>query len=171
MKNKKLTQAVVLVTSVVALSGIILATGSDSDPLVTLSYLEETVTPALKAEAQAQAQESVLQLESSINQEIAGLKDSITQSPTSTDGQFYLVELAKGETLQINQGTQVVLRSGTATAAASGNPVMMSLTEGGSVDSGHSLVANHLYLSTQSTGTVAASADCLLMVCGGYEKR
>ncbi len=171
MKNKKLSQAVVLVTSVVALSGIILATGSDTDPLVTLSYLEESVTPALKAEAEAQAQESALQLESSINQEIAGLKESITQSPTSTQGQFFVVELSKGETLQINQGTQVVLRSGTAKVTASGSPAMMSLTEGGAVDTGHSLSSNHLYLSTQSNSSITASADSVLMVCGGYEKR
>lgn len=115
--------------------------GSEGDPLVTLSYLNETFLPKLLA-----------------------------QAGTSGSGQsgFALTELSAGQSLTLSVGSEVMLRVGSAACGASSAPGLIDETTGGSLDTGGALVKNHLYMATMEGRTVkAGSGGAKLLVRGG----
>lgn len=159
-------------TVVVILGGMIgmtLANGGATDPLITLSYLQESVTPDLEAEAATQVKAGLAELEATLDREIATLKDGLSDSSTSGSSHFLVVTLSKGQELRLDIGTQVVLRVGAVTVNASGSPALVNLTQGSTINSGSSLNMNQLYLATIENRSLIAIEDTVkVMVAGGY---
>jgi hypothetical protein len=125
--------------------------GSQSDPLVTLSYLNNTFLPKVLAQ---------------VDEKLSGQ----TTGTTTGDAQSYTaVSLTAGQILYGDAGCEVLLRSGSASCVASdgATPGLVDSTTGGSINHGQSLTANHLYLMTTQRGVKAAGAVTLL-VRGGY---
>lgn len=113
--------------------------GSEGDPLVTLSYLNETFLPKLLA-----------------------------QAGTSGQSGFVLTELSAGQSLTLSVGSEAMLRVGSAACGASSAPGLIDETTGGSLDNGGALVKNHLYMATMEGRTVkAGSCGAKLLVRGG----
>ena len=134
-----------LVLSLMTL-GAVASQGSESNPLVTLSYLNEVFLPKVMA----QVEEKVAARE--------------TQALSGGKGQtFEEVTLAAGETVTLNQGGQVVVRGGTVTTSHA----FTDLTAGGISSS---MEANHLYMASGQGMTVTATADATLMIQGGWKK-
>lgn len=132
--------------------------GSQSDPLVTLSYLTETFTGQMMEKVDA----LIAQRNAQLAQEPAG------GSALPGDSAAYAaVTLAAGQTLFGDAGCEVLLRSGAAICAASSSPGLVDATAGSSLDGGAALQANHLYLMTDSRAVTTASGATLL-VRGGY---
>ena len=123
--------------------------GSQSDPLVTLSYLTETFT--------GQVMERVDQLIAQRDGQPGG-----GQARTYT-----AVTLSAGQTLYGEAGCEVLLRSGGASCVASAAPGLVDTTSGSTISGGAQLQANHLYLMTDSRA-VTASDRAVLLVRGGY---
>ena len=123
--------------------------GSQSDPLVTLSYLTETFT--------GQVMERVDQM--------------IARRDGQPDGgqarTYTAVTLSAGQTLRGEAGCEVLLRSGAASCAASSAPGLVDTTSGNTISGGAQLQANQLYLMTDSRA-VTASDRAVLLVRGGY---
>ena len=118
--------------------------GSQGDPLVTLSYLNETFLPKILSQVQGTASGS---------------------SGTS----FTVVDLPKGQSLSLSVGGEVMLRVGSAACGAASAPGLIDETTAGSVDNGGALVKNHLYMSTIDGRTVKATSDGVkLLVRGSY---
>ena len=127
--------------------------GTQSDPLVAKSYLDQTVTPKLQAQFQAKLDEQVQQME----QQIAS---------TTTGLNFTAVSLSSGQTLKGSVGCEIILRSGT--ASSSGTAGLSDVTDGKLIPVGTGLTANHLCMVGTDGDGVKASAAVTLLVRGGY---
>ncbi|MFB0920004.1 MAG: hypothetical protein QMB62_03850 [Oscillospiraceae bacterium] len=127
--------------------------GTQSDPLVAKSYLDQTVTPKLQAQFQAKLDEQVQLME----QQIAS---------TTTGLNFTAVSLSSGQTLKGSVGTEIILRSGA--AASSGSSGLSDVTDGKLISVGTVLTANHLCMVGTDGDGVKASSAVTLLVRGDY---
>ncbi len=129
MKNKWLirvgcvvTVALLTMTCVAAAGNV----GSQDDPLVTYSYVNETFKNEVLSEA---------------------------------NGGFVLVTLSKGQVLNGEVGTEVLLRVGTAKCTAKSSPGLIDTTDASSINDGTALQKNHLYMMTIEDRGVQATAN------------
>lgn len=130
--------------------------GSQSDPLVTLSYLTDTFTGQIMDKVDA----SIARRNAQLLQELGG-------SGSGTASAYTAVTLSAGQTLYGEAGCEVLLRSGAASCGASASPGLVDATSGGSLESGAALQTNHLYLMTDSR-SVSAAGDATLLVRGTF---
>lgn len=124
--------------------------GTESDPLVAKSYLDDTLTPKLQAEFQTKLDNQAQQLE-----------QQITSANTTVN--FGAVTLSSGQTLKCGAGCELVLRSGAATASGS----LSDVTVGSALNAGAALTENHLCLAG-SSASVTADGSVTLLVRGTY---
>ena len=127
--------------------------GTQADPLVAKSYLDNTVTPKLQAEFQAKLDEQVKLMEQQISSSSTGLN-------------FSVVNLTNGQILKGSAGCEIVLRSGT--AVSSGTTGLSDVTDGKAISNGTALIANHLCLVSADGDGVKANSSVTLLVRGGY---
>ena len=147
-------------------AGVVLAAGGDeNDPLVTLSYLEQTAISQVVEEVEEHA--AVRQREESFDSLIAQYRQESAGGGTSAS--YTLVTMTSGQTMSLEVGCEVLLRIGCATVNANTSPALIDLSTGGTVESGTSLTRNHLYMATIADRTLTATAgDVKLLVRGGY---
>lgn len=133
--------------------------GSSEDPLVTLSYLNETYLHNLLKK---------------VDEKIAGRNGEIVRqlggsgSGTSADT-FSVVTLTKGQTLTGDIGCEVMLRVGSATCVSPSNPGLIDESTAGTLNGGGALVQNHLYMMTiEGRGVKAGAATVKILVRGSY---
>lgn len=135
--------------------------GSSGDPLVTLSYLNDTFL------------NTVLQ---KVDQKIAARNSQIAQQlggqavgGTGSAATFTVVTLSSGQTLTGDIGCEVMLRVGTATCVSPSAPGLIDETTAGTLNSGGALAQNHLYMMTiEGRGVKATAATTKLLVRGTY---
>ncbi len=156
MKNKRLITILSIVLAVVLVAGVsaYAATnfGTSSDPLITLSYLEQTLTPELMEQ---------------FGDELEAALDAYSGS-SQTDT-YKVVTLSSGQTLIGNVGCEIMLRTGSATVSAAASPGLIDATDAASLENGASLTANHLYMVTaDGNGVVATASSVQLIVRGAY---
>ena len=117
--------------------------GSEDDPLISLSYIENVIMPY-------------------IDQAVEGASAS----------EFVVVELKKGESLEAKSGSEIILRSGDAVvsipkSAAGG---FTDVTGAKDVSNGDKVEANHLLICPRSDGRkIEAKSGAFFMVRGAYE--
>ena len=143
-----------LAVSCVAMSGVSLAVepGSATDPLITLSYLNETFMG---------------QIMDRVDQKIAQRNSGLGQSGAGME--FSVVTLSKGQVLTGDIGCEVMLRVGTASCVSPSNPGLIDETTAASLNNGGALAANHLYMMTiEGRGVKAGSDTTKLLVRGSY---
>lgn len=163
----------------VALGGVALAAGTQgtqSDPLVTLSYLTDKATPSILAQVDAK----LSQRESALKQQLSGVADGYVQEVEgllsgggtggsgSTTGAYQVVTLSQGQQLIGGEGSEFLLRSGSALCVSDSAPGLVDMTGGNTLAPGGSLVQNHLYLGTISGRGVKATSAVTLLVRGSY---
>lgn len=133
--------------------------GSQSDPLVTLSYLNETFLG---------------QIMTKVDQKITARNSQLLQQSGGGTGsassvEFQVVTLSKGQTLTGDIGCEVMLRVGTASCVSPSSPGLIDETTAGTLNNGGALVTNHLYMMTiEGRGVKAGSATTKLLVRGSY---
>ncbi|MBQ3404313.1 MAG: hypothetical protein IJG63_02705 [Oscillospiraceae bacterium] len=153
--------------------------GTKSDPLVTKSYLDATVSKEImnsvnsgistaKGEVQAAVDKSISNYESRIKK-VAEAVDSANKSSSG----FVLVTLAKGQSLACDAGAELMLRTGSAVSVGSSSPLLMDTTEGVAIaGQGSAVNVNHMYVvSSSGSGVKAESDSALVLVRGGYTLR
>lgn len=133
--------------------------GSQSDPLVTLSYLTDTFTGQIMDKVDA----SIARRNAQLLQELGGSGSA----GSGTASAYTAVTLSAGQTLYGEAGCEVLLRSGAASCGASASPGLVDTTSGGSLEGGAALQTNHLYLMTDSR-SVSAAGDATLLVRGTF---
>ena len=158
-KNRWVLRTLVLL----AICGVLNATvsfaaeaGTDQDPLVTLSYLNETFL------------NNVL---SRVDEKIADRNAQLSQQTGGggTSANFSVVTLTSGQVLTGGVGCEVMLRVGTAVCTASSAPGLIDETTAGTLNNGGALVQNHLYMMTiEGRGVKATAATTKLLVRGSY---
>ncbi len=146
--------------------------GSQSDPLVTLSYLTTKATPEImtQVDAKVTAREKALtdQLSAAISTYTKNMEDKLATSGGGKAAVFTVVDLAAGQKLYAGVGCELMLRVGSATCFASSAPALIDMTDGGLTWDGSALVQNHLYLSTIEGRGVVAKDSVKLLVRGSY---
>lgn len=162
MKKKIITSVGILlaVALVVGLTVVAVGTyGSEDDPLVTLSYLNDTVTPSIMED-----------LDSSLDAKSEELSGDFQKLASESTSGYESVTLKKGETLICSIGTELLLRSGTAVSAGSESPYLIDETGGVSMSATDiSLTVNHMYMVTSAGGGAKVSSDeAVLLVRGAY---
>ena len=159
-KNRWLLRAVVLVlfcgimTTSVSLAA---EAGSSDDPLVTLSYLNETFMDSIMS-----------RVDEKIAQRNSQLSGQTGVGGTAADT-FTVVTLSNGQTLTGSIGCEVMLRVGTAVCVSPSNPGLIDESAAVTLNNSGALVTNHLYMMTiEGRGVKATSGTVKLLVRGGY---
>ena len=131
--------------------------GSSSDPLVTKSYVDKVLTPDIMDKA-----------EENINEAAAKLKDSLDKAIDTIDIDgvtFKSVPLTSGQQIICSEGTEIMLRSGSAFASTDG---LVDTTAASAVAKNGALTANHMCVATADGAAVTASGEVQLLVRGEY---
>jgi len=136
--------------------------GTQSDPLITLSYLDETLTPQIIAKVEKMLNER----ESNMVKEFNELLSS--QGTVNSDT-YSVVTLNNGQKLIGKVGCEIMLRIGTASCTAQYTPGLIDASTGGSINNGAALTVNHLYMVTIADhGITATSSGVKVLVRGEY---
>jgi len=160
-----------LAAALLGTGAVLAAGGSESDPLVTLSYLEQTALPQIVAQVEARTAPRQIELKKDLQAQIDQYKREAGQSGSGS-ASYVLVSLTSGQTMSLDVGCELLLRVGTARVDANTSPALIDLSTGGTINGGSSLTRNHLYMATISDRTVTATAgDVKLLVRGGYSVR
>ena len=151
--------------------------GSQGDPLVTLSYLNETFLQQIMDGVDEKLAKRSETLSEKIMKQISDAKWDILIELGSSYGDetggmaisFTAVTLSPGQTLYGGAGCEVLLRSGSAVCISEGKsvPGLVDTTDGTSINHGSALVQNHLYMMTDQRG-VQAQEEIVLLVRGEY---
>ena len=125
--------------------------GSSSDPLVTLSYLNEKFLPELMTR---------------VDEKLAARTDTASKElRAQVDADIKRLEEKYGSQTS-NEGASV----GTASVVSPSSPGLIDSTGGTTLDNGAGLTKNHLYMMTISDrGVKATAATTKLLVRGTYE--
>ena len=147
--------------------------GTQSDPLITLSYLTKTVVPAIleqvDGKAAAYQQELVDKLDQSVRDYSAKMEELVGEESDQHAAVYTVVTLKKDQQLNMDIGCEVMLRIGTAKCVSPSNPGLINTTAGSSLNNGEDLVANNLYMSTITGRGIKATANTVkVLVRGGY---
>ncbi len=154
--------------------------GTEGDPLVTLSYLNDTFMAQLLARVDekldARDKELSDKLAAQVREDSQALADryggSVSGGGSDSAGTFVVVTLSSGETLYGEIGCEVMLRVGTAECVTLSQPGLIDETDASTLGNGAALVKNHLYMMTiDERGVKATAATTKLLVRGGYTVR
>ena len=158
-----------------ALIGVAVAAGqqgSQSDPLVTLSYLQQQALPQVLEDVDEKVAARQQELEDKLSAVADGYVQEVEAALSGTGGAVYqVVELSAGQTLTGSAACELLLRSGTAACVSDSSPGLVDMTDGSTLANGGALKANHLYLATIEGRGVKASTAVTLMVRGTYSIR
>lgn len=146
-----LRSAALLALSAALMTGVSLAAeaGSAQDPLVTLSYLNETFFNSIMDR---------------VDQKIA---QRTGQAVSGESASFTVVTLSEGQTLTGGIGCEVMLRVGGAVCVAPSDPGLIDETAGTTLAGGGALVQNHLYMMTIEGRGVRATAGVVKVLARG----
>lgn len=138
-----------LVVSVVILGGVGImyaAPGSAGDPVISKSYVEETLKPELHEY----------------------IKELLTSS--GQNASFTVITVYAGETFTGGEGTEFILRQGKGTIIGSANGGVADLTRGYDLSTGENVPPNCLLVVPKAEGRgFKATTDVIIMVKGAYE--
>ena len=196
MKSRKwmiwLTCVMVAVLMVAGLGVIAAEYGSQSDPLITLSYIEEVLLPQSKEEVDEMVKEALEDYEDQLSdqskdvekyidkklrsfaagdvddalvEEIATIIAEQMEDSVPANAPWAVVEVPAGYTVACEAGVQVILRGGQASCDSS----LVDLSNGETL-AGGALAANHLY-AVDAQGKSLVSQGCTLLISGGYTIR
>lgn len=166
-KKSKCILAVSVLLLVVLVAGISVAVatsslGSKDDPLVTMSYLNQTVKNDILNQLDSAIDSASSSLSTKLDGKIAGMEDGANT--------FTAVTLSDGQVLRCDAGTEILLRAGSAVSAGDTSPRLIDETDGAAITaSGAALSVNHLYMASSSgNGVKAAGGSVTLLVRGSY---
>ena len=143
--------------------------GSQSDPLVTLSYLTQKATPSILSQVDSKLTARETELKKQLSAVVEGYVKEVEDKLASSGGgssvqpsggaSYQVVNLSAGQTITGGAACEFLLRSGTATCVSDTSPGLVDMTAGTTLAGGGALTANHLYLATiEGRGVKASTA-------------
>lgn len=122
--------------------------GTEDDPLVTLSLVNAKIS----------------EVKSYVDQKISSIN-----SNGGSQSEYTPLYVEKGKKLIGSEGTEVILRSGEATAIDNGQNGVSDLTGAADLRTGDPVILNHLILIPRSDGRgISAETEIWVMIKGGY---
>jgi hypothetical protein len=161
----KIRRKIIVITCicVALLSIIVLANspvpGTEGDPVVTVSYVENKLN----------------EIKGYLDQRLSSLNldknsDGNTGIPNHQGTAFKVIDLNKDEKLIGAEGTEIILRSGTALAIDNGVDGVSDLTLGKDLKGGEGIFKNHHLIVPRSDGRgILATSQIWVMVKGDYQ--
>ena len=164
--------AVVLGIMLVSAVSIMAATsyGTQSDPLITRSYLMQIFRPEVISEVNGSVGTAQANLAATFSDSIRAINSKLDGggNASKTDV-FSVVTLSSGQTVTCNAGTEIILRSGSASATGDTYPQLADTTDGTSLSSGSGLSVNHMYMITADGNGFKAEGDSTkILIRGDY---
>ena len=168
-----LVSATVLTLTVAATGGA----GTSSDPLVTLSYLNEKFLPQILSEVDKKTASREQTLSNKLTEQVKSETQAFEQKYGASSGNtsggtaasFTVVTLNQGQILYMGVGCEAMLRTGSGVCVAASTPGLIDETSGAALAGGLALQQNHLYMATVDSRGVQASANSTkLLVRGNY---
>lgn len=153
---------VLVVGFAVLASGAGTSAGTTSDPLVTLSYVDET----FRAELLQHLQQNLGASQSEFNQTMYAMLDRISSQSvgyvpeTSAQSSYVSVIIPAGDTLQLYPGQQFLVLSGSGKVSLN---MMVDTTAGKSLSSGHALSENHFY-TVPAESAITAGTELSILI-------
>jgi len=145
--------------------------GTQSDPLVTLSYLNDTVKPAIESALDSKISSASSSLTSSFDTKTAEYESKLASIAGGGSGGsgFSVISLSAGQTVTCQVGTEIMLRIGSVSSAGPDAPRLIDETGGGEVAyAGTALVKNHMYMVTIAGNGVTAASSAKVLIRGTY---
>lgn len=195
LNNKKwtiwLTCVLVAVLMVAGLGVIAAEYGSQSDPLVTLSYIEEVLLPQTKDDVDEQLEEALEDYEDLLSdqseeveeyidkklrsfssgdvdedliEEIAALIAEQNELSAVSNAPWAVITVPAGASVVCEPGVQLVLRGGQASSTA----LLVDLSNGEGLAAGKKLVLNHMYVTDAAGVGLTTAQGCTVLISGGY---
>ena len=184
MKNgKRNTTTLAILILGLTVTGIAAAAagyGTEDDPLVTASYINDVVRPEISREIEDAAVARRTELLRAVDEKIAaagGLQsDALVDAVAARAAdmvnagaaKWQVIRVPAGKTLTGQVGCQMLLRLGSASCVSSGATGLIDLSGGTVLGSGGALQANHLYMVTIDGRGFRAGADATVLICGSY---
>ncbi|HOQ75431.1 MAG TPA: hypothetical protein PK369_02525 [Thermoclostridium sp.] len=156
--------------------------GSSTNPLATKDYVDREI-----AKLAAQINSSTGGSSGTVNSaEIEQLKtdvgdltkfiiDALTRlndldkRVTTVENGFVVISMKKGQTLELGGGSEVILRSGSATAISGESGTLVDVSVGKDLNQGVAVPVQHLVIAPKGDGRgLKITADAWLIVRGGY---
>ncbi len=124
------------------------ASAGAEDPIVTKSYVDKAIERAI---------------------EDYGKKHESGEENAAQGYTFEVVRMKAGEKLVCGEGTEIIVRSGKASAIDNGSDGVSDITSGKDLMSGDSAAQNHLLVVPRNDGRgIKASGEVYIMVKGEY---
>lgn len=176
MKFSKRIQIVIsLIVALIVSSAIIAfaAPGDSNDPLVTLSYITETLMPQIDQKINASIDAKLDQkISEKIDEELAGFTPSSPSASTSSGASaesFILVNVRKNQRIIGGEGTEFVVRSGSGVIIATENGGIADLSAGCDLPNGSAVPLNHhLLVPRNDSRGIKFDTNAIVLIKGTY---
>lgn len=191
-----LTCVLVAVMMIAGLGVIAAEYGSQSDPLVTLSYIEKVLLPNAQKDVDKTVSNAMEEFEDALSDSdktiqsyidkklrsfasgdvdeelIDAIASSVLEqaggSVTAGEVSWSVIQVPAGRTVVCEVGVQAILRVGQATCVAAGTPGFIDLSNGETLENGGALAANHLYTASIQGRGIYTAQGCTLLIAGSY---
>jgi hypothetical protein len=191
-----LTCVLVAVMMIAGLGVIAAEYGSQSDPLVTLSYIEKVLLPNAQKDVDKTVSNAIEEFEDAltdsdktiqsyidkklrsfasgdVDEELidaiaASVLEQAGGSVTAGEVSWSVIQVPAGSTVVCEVGVQAILRVGQATCVAAGTPGFIDLSNGETLENGGALAANHLYTASIQGRGIYTAQGCTLLIAGSY---
>jgi len=145
------------------------AGGSQDDPLITLSYLTQTATPAILEQVDQRVAQRQKELTDNLNAAIQSYAQTGTPGGEENASTYTVITLSDGQVMSMGIGCEVMLRIGTAVCQSPDAPGLIDTTGGSTLNNNGSLTVNHLYMATIAGRSIRATAGTVkVLVRGSY---
>ena len=160
-----ITLAAALVLGFAALAaGAAASAGSEDDPLVTLSYINDVFLPYVTELFHKDLEEQEEALQGALEERVAAL-----EALNPGGAREYVVEtLEEGQTLVCQRGAELMLRIGRAAVTAEHTPGLVDTATTENLNDGEELIVNHMYMVTINGHGVRALETVKILVRGDY---
>ncbi len=149
--------------------GTVAEPGSEQDPVITLSYIQQVTIPKIHEYVDEKINEYkniIEQIKSSQDQ----MESRISTVEHKNKTQFIVVSVKSGQKLIGDAGAEMILRMGLATIISTEKGGLADVTGGIDLVYGDEMPANHLLVVPLGDGRgFEAATDVLVMVKGLYE--
>ena len=191
-----LTCVLVAVMMIAGLGVIAAEYGSQSDPLVTLSYIEKVLLPNAQKDVDKTVSNAMEDFEDALSDSDKTIQSYIDKklrsfasgdvdeelidaiaasvleqaggSVTAGEVSWSVIQVPAGSTVVCEVGVQAILRVGQATCVAAGTPGLIDLSNGETLENGGALAANHLYTASIQGRGIYTAQGCTLLIAGSY---
>lgn len=169
MKHKMTRPVAAMLLAGTLLVGGAVATLSQGDSLISLSYLKQTIMPSVVSQGVAAEKEV---LDATYNSALDDLEEADQETAAGSPGSrhsddFRSRDYQRKDQLKLKTGSGVLMQAGS--AAITHNGTVVNVTQGTTVASGSQLKAGHRYLVAENTAAVVTGNSGLVkMGVQGY---